>query len=275
MSEPHAGDAPHEEQKVAERQAIGAHVIHEAIRREGEEELERPAGGLFWSGLAAGLSMGLSLAAAGLLHAHLPDAPWRPLVAHLGYTVGFLVVILGRQQLFTENTLTPVLPLLARPSAARLGRVARLWAVVLGANLLGTLLFAAGAAFSGVFDEAAHAAFRTLSWEQVGEGFLSRLSRGIYAGWIVALLVWMLGRSTEPQPVVIAAMTYLLALGGFAHIIAGAVDAFYLALTGELSWTSGVPGFGVPTLIGNVLGGVSLVAALNHAQVVGSGRSAH
>jgi formate/nitrite transporter FocA (FNT family) len=152
---------------------VGAHVIHEAIKREGEEELERPASGLFWSGLAAGLSMGFSLAAAGLLHAHLPYTAWRPLVTHLGYTVGFLVVILGRQQLFTENTLTPVLPLLAGTGAGTLGRVARLWAVVLAANLLGTLAFAAGAAFSGVFDEATHAAFRTLSWEQVGEGFLS------------------------------------------------------------------------------------------------------
>jgi formate/nitrite transporter FocA (FNT family) len=69
-------------------------------------------------------------------------------------------------------------------------------------------------------------------------------------------------------------MSYLIALGGFAHIIAGAVDAFYLAVTGELSWATGVPGYLVPTLIGNVAGGVSLVAALNHAQVVGAGGSA-
>jgi formate/nitrite transporter FocA (FNT family) len=71
--------------------------------------------------------------------------------------------------------------------------------------------------------------------------------------------------------VVIAAMTYLVALGGFAHIIAGAVDACYLAVTGELSWATGVPAYLVPTLAGNVLGGVSLVAALNHAQVTGGG----
>src|SRR5215207_8851999 len=112
MSEEPERDVEHRE--AEERSAPSGKVVYKAILKEGEGELARSSSALFWSGLAAGLSMGLSMIAEGLLHAHLPDAPWRPLVAKFGYSVGFLIVILGRQQLFTENTLTPVLPLLRR-----------------------------------------------------------------------------------------------------------------------------------------------------------------
>lgn len=103
-----------EKKQVEERLAIGPHVVYETIRREGEEELSRTASALAWSALAAGLSMGFSFIADGLLASRLPDQPWRPLVTRAGYCVGFLIVILGRQQLFTENTLTVVLPLLLK-----------------------------------------------------------------------------------------------------------------------------------------------------------------
>jgi formate/nitrite transporter FocA (FNT family) len=97
-----------EKEIVEERTALRAAVIHEAIREQGETELARPVVALAWSGLAAGLSMGFSMISEGLLESYLPAASWRPLISKLGYTVGFLVVILGRQQLFTENTLTVI-----------------------------------------------------------------------------------------------------------------------------------------------------------------------
>src|SRR4051794_33323455 len=127
-------DRQREEDEVHEKAAAGAHIVYKAIMMEADEELSRPSLALAWSGLAAGLSMGFSLVAEGLLRAHLPDAPWRPLVAKFGYSIGFLIVILGRQQLFTENTLTPVLPLLQHRDARTLGNVLRLWGVVLLAN---------------------------------------------------------------------------------------------------------------------------------------------
>src|SRR4051794_15798802 len=145
------GPAPHsrapslraaEHEEVQERTAVRAGVVHEAIRKEGEGELARPSSALAWSGLAAGLSIGFSFVAEALLRSHLPDATWRPLVAKLGYSLGYLIVILGRQQLFTENTLTVILPLLIQRDARTLLNVARLWAVVLAANLAGAMLFA-------------------------------------------------------------------------------------------------------------------------------------
>jgi formate/nitrite transporter FocA (FNT family) len=125
-----------------QRTAPRAAVIHEAIRAEGEGELRRPIGALIWSGLAAGLSIGFSLVASGLLQAHLPDTSWRPLLADLGYSVGFLAVILGRQQLYTENTLTVILPLLTLRDLSTGLQVLRLWSVVLVANLTGACVFA-------------------------------------------------------------------------------------------------------------------------------------
>ena len=131
------------QQEEAEgRTSVSAVVVHETIRHDGEEELQRPLAALAWSGFAAGLSMGFSFVAEALLRRYVPDAPWRPLVVNLGYPVGFLIVILGRQQLFTENTLTAMIPLFARRNLATIVAVLRLWAVVLVANLAGAHIFA-------------------------------------------------------------------------------------------------------------------------------------
>jgi formate/nitrite transporter FocA (FNT family) len=131
------------QRREAERHAAPpADVVHEAVRADGEDTLRRGTMALASSALAAGLSLGFSFFVPGLIQAHLPDAAWRLLLTALGYPVGFLIVILGRQQLFTQNTLTVVLPLLERRDAGMLGRVAHVWGVVLGANLLGALAVA-------------------------------------------------------------------------------------------------------------------------------------
>src|SRR3954452_16221057 len=129
-------------QEAEDRMSVSANVVHEAIRYDGEEELNRPVSALAWSGFAAGLSMGFSFVAQALFRARLPDESWRPLLVDLGYPLGFLIVIIGRQQLFTENTLTAIIPLLARRNLTTFVRVLQLWAVVLLANLVGAHLFA-------------------------------------------------------------------------------------------------------------------------------------
>jgi formate/nitrite transporter FocA (FNT family) len=166
-----------EKKQVEERVAIGASVVYEAIRREGDEELKRPTAALAWSGLAAGLSMGFSMLAEALLAAHLPDRLWRPLIASLGYSVGFLIVILGRQQLFTENTLTVILSLPLRKNVTLGLHVLRLWAVVLSANLFGTFLFALVVAQTKLFEPAVQQAMMDIGsahrWAAVPDGIYS------------------------------------------------------------------------------------------------------
>ncbi|MFN2531924.1 MAG: formate/nitrite transporter family protein [Pyrinomonadaceae bacterium] len=266
-----------EERKQAEqedadrRSAPSGKVVYKAILKEGEEELSRPSSALFWSGLAAGLSMGFSMIAEGLLHAYLPNTYWRPLVAKFGYSVGFLIVILGRQQLFTENTLTPVLPLLQRKTVDTLGNVLRLWVVVLIANLLGAMIVAWVAAQTNAFDAHVREAFAEIGHKAMENAFATTLLRGIFAGWLIALMVWLLPFAESARVWVIIFLTYLVGLGHFSHIIAGAVETFTLAAMGQESWLNVLSSYIVPTLIGNILGGVSLVATLNHAQVVAGG----
>lgn len=258
-----------EKKQVEERLAIGANVVYETIRREGEEELHRTPSALAWSALAAGLSMGFSFIAEGVLMAHLPDTPWRQLITGLGYSVGFLIVVLGRQQLFTENTLTVVLPLLLQKNVSTLMRMLRLWVVVLSANLVGTFLFAWGIAKSGIFDVHTRQCLMQIGAAHLGAGFGTILVRAIFAGWLIALMVWLLPGAESARVSIIIIITYLIGIGGFSHIIAGSTTMFFLVIAKSISWGTYVTQFFVPTILGNVIGGVSLVAALGHAQVVG------
>ncbi|HKS28078.1 MAG TPA: formate/nitrite transporter family protein [Pyrinomonadaceae bacterium] len=260
-----------EQQEVEERSAPSGKVVYKAILKEGEGELERSSSALFWSGLAAGLSMGFSLVAEGLLMTYLPDAHWRPLVAKFGYSIGFLIVILGRQQLFTENTLTPMLPLLKRKDGKTLLNVARLWAVVLVANLLGALLFAWAAARTTAFDPEIQKSFSELGHKAMEPGALTILWRGVFAGWLIALMVWLLPFAETARVWVIIIITYVVGLGHLSHIIAGSIEVFAIAAMNQASWLTVISHYILPTLLGNIIGGVTLVAALNHAQVVAGG----
>jgi formate/nitrite transporter FocA (FNT family) len=258
-----------EQKQVEERLAIGAHVVYETIRREGEDQLNRPASALAWSAFAAGLSMGFSFIAEGVLSAHLPDQPWRPLISRAGYCVGFLIVILGRQQLFTENTLTVVLPLLLRKDLATFVRMLRLWAIVLGGNLFGTFLFALCLGSVSLFDAHTRQCLTEIGAAHLGAGFGTVLVRAVFAGWLIALMVWLLPGAESARVSIIIIVTYLVGISGFSHIIAGSTTMFFLVVTKYISWRIYAVQFFLPTLLGNVIGGLSLVAALGHAQVVG------
>ncbi|MHA3774612.1 formate/nitrite transporter family protein [Verrucomicrobiota bacterium sgz303538] len=254
--------------EAEERSSPSTHVVYESIRSEGEEELKRASAALAWSGLAAGLSMGFSFISEGILKHHLPAAGWQPLVTKLGYSVGFLVVILGRQQLFTENTLTVILPLLLRKNLEVLLNVLRLWGVVLCANLLGGLMFAFVLGYTEVFDQEMRKVFGEIATESMSAGFGTTLIRGIFAGWLIALMVWLLPFAEAARIWIIIILTYLIGVAHFPHVIAGAVEVFYLGVSGARAWGEIVGGYLVPTLIGNIIGGVTLVAALAHVQVV-------
>ncbi|KAA2234879.1 formate/nitrite transporter family protein [Salinarimonas soli] len=256
-----------ERREVARQSRPSAALIHETIRAEGQSELDRAASALLLSGLAAGLSMGLSLLVQGFLHAGLPAAPWRDLVVGWGYTVGFLVVVLGRQQLFTENTITPVLPLLHERSTQALWRLLRLWALVLVANIAGTWLVAAALAHGEIAPPEVRAAFQEISRHALGHSFWATAARGVAAGWIIALMVWLLPGADGQRLIVVLLMTYVVALADLAHVIAGSVDAFYLVQTGAADYGDYLVRFFAPTLLGNLVGGVTLVAVLNFGQV--------
>ncbi|HEY5341880.1 MAG TPA: formate/nitrite transporter family protein, partial [Candidatus Aquilonibacter sp.] len=182
-----------ESDEAVRRTGLRAAVVFESVRREGETELQRPAVALAYSGLAAGFSMTLSLIVTGLIRAALPDAPWTVLLSNLGYTVGFLATILGRQQLFTENTVTAIIPLLDDARDHRKWHhVLRLWAVVLASNLVGTCALVFAIAHSGVFNDSVKHAFLAIGLHALASPPLTMFLKAIFAGWLIALMVWLL-----------------------------------------------------------------------------------
>jgi formate/nitrite transporter FocA (FNT family) len=265
-----AGEAsPHldqrEQRQAAAGAPIGALVIHEIVRDQGEEELERSFNGLAWSGLAAGLSIGFSFLAQAVLQAHLPDTAWRPLVSGFGYSVGFLIVILGRQQLFTETTLTAVIPALTRRTIPTLLLTLRVWVIVLTANLGATWVFAGIAVQPGIFPQPTMAAMAELSAHALEGSFWHTVITGGSAGWLIGLMVWLLPSANASRAAIIVLLTWVIAICQFPHIIAGSVEAAYGVLSGHATVGDYAFRFLIPTFLGNAIGGTILAALLNHA----------
>ena len=265
---PRRGITEKEVRDVEEMSTPRTPVIYEVIRRQGLEELARPAASLWWSGVAGGLSISFSLLAMAILETHLPEAGWRVLITSMGYTIGFLIVILGRQQLFTESTITAVLPVLKDTTPDNLWRVARLWAIVLAANLTGTLFAAIFCSFAPVLPNELLESMRSISRHSLnGHSWWEMLFDGVSSGFLMAAMVWMIPAAETLKVYVIVLMTWLIAVGGFTHIVAGSVEAFLLLVAGEWSIGTLLWQFMIPVLIGNIIGGTALFAVLSYAQV--------
>jgi formate/nitrite transporter FocA (FNT family) len=268
QNEDNHGVTEEEMKDVEERSSPRTPVIYEIVRKLGEEEMARPLVSLWWSGVAAGISITFSLIAQSILQIHLPDASWRPLITSAGYSVGFLIVVLSRQQLFTENTITAVLPVMADFSWRTVCRMGRLWSIVLIANLAGTLTAAVFCTFVPVLTPEVFAGMIQLSHESMAHGATDMLLKAIPAGFIIAAMVWLIPSAEGAQFHVIALMSYLVAAGGFAHIVVGSAEAFLLAVNGQMGIWPVIASFIAPVLIGNVIGGTVLFALISYAQVM-------
>jgi formate/nitrite transporter FocA (FNT family) len=254
--------------KIEDRARLRVPLIYEIVRQEGDEEMDRPAVSLWWSGIAAGLSISFSLLTQAVITAALPDAPWRELIAPIGYSVGFLIVILGRQQLFTENTVTVVLPLMADFNRRNVMRTGRVWGIVFAANMVGAFVAAGFCTFTPVLTPEIHAAMLDVSQHAIDFSWWELLLRGCTAGFLIAALTWLIPSSKGTEFFVILLMTYLIALFHSAHVVAGGVEVFMLGMAGKLSIGNIFGGFMVPALIGNVIGGTGLFALLAYGQVM-------
>jgi formate/nitrite transporter FocA (FNT family) len=256
-----------EQAEVEEHSAPAARVVHAAVSKQGDDELDRPSSSLLWSAFAAGIAIMASVSVSGALHHALPDAPWREAVVALGYPVGFLVVVLGRMQLFTEQTIVAILPLARETNLANLARVARLWSIVFFGNMAGAAAVAALVAFGRVQSPEVLVGMISVSAKLLERNGLETLMQAIPAGFIIASVAWI--RSAENQTAfwVVLVLTLAISLCGFAHVVAGAAEAFLLMWSGAASLGWVVSGFILPALLGNIIGGTLLFAFLAHAQV--------
>lgn len=245
---------------------LSAAEIYERVVASGKEEVHRPPHNLLFSAVAAGLSMGLSGLAVATVLAVAGKGPVAEALAYLAYPLGFVAVIIGRQQLFTENTLFPVALVLR--TRRHLGATARLWAVVAVGNILGTLAFAGLVVRTPAIPAPISAELATLGKELGGQGFGTTFWTAVVAGWLVALLAWLVTASTDTtaQVVVIVLITYVIGLAGLAHSIAGSGEVLAAVLAGRLPLTAYLTWI-VAAVLGNVAGGVGIVALLNYGQV--------
>lgn len=259
--------SPEEGRQVREMASADSYVVHEVIRRQGHGELRRPALALFWSGIAAGIAMASSILGEGMLEAVLPDTPWRPVLASFGYTVGFLIVILGRMQLFTESTLLATIPVATKPTLPNLLRLGRLWGIVFIANMIGTLFIMLLVGNNLIGFENHLEAMVVLSRGLLTHTPTETLLGGIPAGFLLAAVAWSLPAGRGQEFWIILFFTYFVGLGGFAHVVAGSGEAWLLVVTGEADLGFAIFGFILPALAGNVIGGTLIFALLAHAQV--------
>jgi len=158
-----------------------------------------------------------------------------------------------------------MLPVLHKSHGVR--DIARYWLIVFAANIVGTLLFAAAATIPDLFGSDDVHAFVELGVKAVAPGTLAVLIKGIFAGWLIALMVWLLPAAAAARFFVIIAVTWLIGIAQFSHVIAGSAEAAFAAMQGAIGWKQYLLDFLIPALIGNSIGGVVFVALLNHAQV--------
>jgi formate/nitrite transporter FocA (FNT family) len=265
---PDRGLSRPEQQDAEELAAPRAIVLHEVVRQQGEEELSRPPSSLFWSGLAGGVTIMTSVIAEAALKHKLPAGmPAREVIADLGYSLGFLMVILGRMQLFTEQTIVTVLPNMVQPSWRKLALTTRLWAIVFLANMAGACAAAAMNVHLHLMGEPLLASMLEVSGSLLQKTPLEMMLQGIPAGFLIASVAWIRAGASSGEFWIVLALTYAIALGDFTHVVAGSAEAFLLLFAGQAGIGQAVGGMILPSLAGNVLGGAGLFALLAHAQV--------
>jgi formate/nitrite transporter FocA (FNT family) len=246
------------------------------VLEDAEDENKRSSSGLAFSGFAAGLTMGLSGLGVAVLQNHLPSTHWAELLSYTLYPLGFVAVIMGRAQLFTENTLYPVVLVLDRRGG--LLDTLRLWAVVFCANVLGILVFAVLVTEVPSIRPSTETALAHLGQLAAFHGFGRIFWTGVIGGWLIALVAWLIEGAAEPfgQIALIWLLTFVVGLGGFAHCIATSGEILTAVLDGSVGAWDYVRWLAAATL-GNAAGGVVIVALLNYGQVMAGGgrRGAH
>jgi formate/nitrite transporter FocA (FNT family) len=245
-----------------------ADEIYEQVSRNARHELDRSALGLAISGLAGGMTMGLTALSTSIVIAILGPTPAARFVADLLYPIGFIAVILGRAQLFTENTLYPVALMLAE---RRHGwRTLRLWSIVLPSNVAGAFLFALLAVKTGALRPEFVTAMTHLGIEAAGVATAHVFWSGVIGGWIIALVAWLVSgsHSITGSVMLIGLLTFVVGLGGFAHCIATSGEILAAILDHQLA-ASRYFAWLVPATLGNICGGVLLVTLLEYGQVKG------
>lgn len=245
------------------RGMLNADVIYQRISATAVHEFQRTPRMLWFSGMAAGLSIGLCFLGRVVLGG--PTGQTAAPVGDLLFPLGFVVVVLGRYQLFTENTLTPITLVLTR--AASIPALLRLWSVVLAANVAGAILIATMLATPGALPDAAVGAGITITEHIFETSARTVFVRAILAGGVVASMVWMVHamRDSAGRVLTVYLLAYVMPLAGMFHCVTSLVEVVFGVIKGTGTVAQAV-GFFLATTAGNIVGGIVLVAIINYGQ---------
>ena len=257
-----------EEEPGQNSKRLSAHEIFSAALSNARDELNRSSRALAFSGFAGGLTMGLTGLGVACVQATVGSTGWSELAAFVLYPIGFIAVIIGRCQLFTENTLYPVILVLDERNPRHIRNMARLWGVVFTANVAGTISFAALAIASGALKQEIASSLVELGKAALSQPNSRVFFGGIIGGWLIALVAWVVTAShwTIGQVVMVWLLTFVVGIGHFAHCIATSGEILATVISGAASAGSYLHWLLLATL-GNIAGGVIIVSLLNYGQV--------
>lgn len=242
-----------------------ANQIFEQVSRNARRELARPNRSLALSGIVGGLTMGLTALSVSAVTAQLGQGTKAQFVAFLFYPMGFIAVILGRGQLFTENTLYPVALILAE--RRHVLSTLRLWAIVFSSNIAGALLFAVLCARTKALQPEILAAMTQYGVAAAGPSARHIFWSAVVGGWIIALVAWMVSgsHSITGSVALIWSLAFIVGLGRFAHCIAASGEILVAVLCNKLT-VLGYAKWLSLAATGNITGGVLLVTLLEYGQ---------
>ena len=249
-------------------------ILEEEIT-EGLNQLERPASGLLLSAVSAGLDIGfgpfLMAVVLTLVGGSWSKPPTELLIANV-YAVGFIIVILGRSELFTEHTSLAFLPVLdGRASVRALGQ---LWGLVYVGNLVGAVAFSAFGAFLGPGLAAVEPhVFVKLAKSLTHYSWVMLFSAGVLAGWLMGLLSWLVtaAQETISRVVLVWIIATTISLAHLPHSIAGSVEVLLGVFSSDAVSFLDYGRFLFFSSVGNLVGGVVFVALLKYGHGVRDG----
>jgi len=257
---------PGRDEAIPETRRITASEIFRAAVENAREEVRRSPRTLAFSGVAGGITLGLTGLSVAAVRALIGTGGWQDLLSFLIYPVGFIAVIIGRAQLFTENTLYPVVLIL--DERRYFGETLRLWAVVFASNVFGAFLFAVLAVQTPALRPEISAQLIKLGLDAQAGTFGHLFFSGIVGGWLIALVAWMVTAShwTIGQLVMVWLLTFIVGVGHFAHCIVTSTEILSSVVAGALPLSSYLHWL-LPATLGNIVGGVVIVSLLNYGQV--------
>jgi formate/nitrite transporter FocA (FNT family) len=256
----------HQDDATPETRRLTAAEILQAAMENARDELRRSGQKLAFSGVAGGLTMGLTGLGVASLRALLGHGASQQIAPYLLYPIGFVAVIIGRAQLFTENTLYPVV--LVLDERRHLLPTLRLWGIVFASNVLGAFMFALLAGKTAAMRPEILSQLVQLGQETSTGSFAHFFWSGVIGGWVIALVAWTVTAShwTIGQLAIVYLLTFVVGVGRFAHCIAGSGEVLSAVVAGAVP----LPVYGTwlfAATMGNICGGVVIVSLLNYGQV--------